>query len=340
MKLRVTADRQFLQVVDSTQLELEQLEYSFTKKVDNYFIIKKKVPHWDGEVKFIDRYNRIPIGLWQEIKKIADKFNYHLEIENANDIFTNKEYDPEDLEKWIEEYFVNEKFQPRSYQIDGVKAVLKYRFCTEEISTSGGKTLIAFMIFKYLLDKGLIKKMLYVVPNINLVTQTEEKFYEYEDRCDKRPNWRSECIFSGAKVSEEVKDGEKNKVNITFGTFQSLSKRNVDYFKNFDAVCIDECLHPDTLITMYDFTQKKIKDLCIGERVWTKNEISGENEIKEIEYIYKNLSKNQQMYEIETEEGIIKITGNHKVLTKESIWKRVDELSENDDIVCFDMMDI
>ena len=39
------------------------------------------------------------------------------------------------------------------------------------------------------------------------------------------------------------------------------------------------------------------------------------------------------MYEIEMESGnIIKITGNHKVLTLENIWKRIDELNENDDI--------
>ena len=35
MRLKITADRKFLQVVDSTALELEQIQYSFTKRVDN-----------------------------------------------------------------------------------------------------------------------------------------------------------------------------------------------------------------------------------------------------------------------------------------------------------------
>lgn len=240
MKLRVTDDRKFLQVVDSTQLELEQLQHSFTKRVDNWFIIKRKMknPGWTGEVKFIDKYGRIPLGLWQEVKKLSDKFNYHLEIDGA-DIFTNKNYNKIDFDNWVKEYFNESRkndFYPREYQIEATRRILKYRFCTEEISTSGGKTLIAFMFFKYLFDKGLIKKMLYVVPNISLVTQTEEKFYEYEDICDKKPNWKSKCVFSGVKK-------DKDNPNIVFGTFQSLTKKSIDYFSQFNAVCIDETHH-------------------------------------------------------------------------------------------------
>jgi superfamily II DNA or RNA helicase len=80
------------------------------------------------------------------------------------------------------------------------------------------------------------KKMLYVVPKVNLVTQTEEKFYEYEDSCGKKPDWKSVCIFGGAKK-------EKDEPNITFGTFQSLAKKPPEFFEQFDSVCIDETHH-------------------------------------------------------------------------------------------------
>lgn len=249
MKLRITADKKFLQVIDSTELELEQLTYSFTKKVDNYFIIKKKLPHWDGEVKFIDKYGRIPVGLWQEVKKLSDTYHFHLEIEGADHLFNDKNYNPDDFDAWVDDFFV-ESFSPRDYQQEATRRLLKYRYCTEEISTSGGKTLIAFMMFRYLLERKIIKRMLYVVPNINLVTQTEEKFYEYEERCDHRPRWKSQCVFSGAnnkdlndRYSFESNQREDNIINIVFGTFQSLSKKNLDYFKDFDAVCIDETHH-------------------------------------------------------------------------------------------------
>ena len=335
MKLRATADGNFLQVIDSTELELEQLTFSFTKRVDNYFIIKKKIPHWDGEVRFIDRYSRIPIGLWKEVKNFCDKYNFQLEIDNASTILMDPNFNDQDFDDWVEEYFSDaENFYPRDYQIEACKRVIKYRFCMEEISTSGGKTLITFMIFKYLMDRGLIKRMLYVVPNVNLVTQTEEKFYEYEDRCNRKPKWKSMCVYSSAKKVE-------GDINVVFGTFQSLSKKPLEYFSSFDAVCIDECLHPDTLITMEDFSKRKICDVKIGERVWTLNEKTNKLEIKEVEFVYKNLSVSEQMYELKMEDdSILYVTGNHKVLTNGNIWKRVDTLTEKDEIISFNIMNI
>jgi superfamily II DNA or RNA helicase len=237
MKFKVTEDKKFLQVVDSTQTEFEQLEYSFTKKIDSWFIIKKKIPHWDGEVKFIDRFNRIPIGLWQEVKKLCEKYYFQLEIEGTDALF-DKNFKPNDVEKWAVEYFKqSENLKPREYQLEAVKKILTYKFCTEEISTSGGKTLIAFIMFKYLLDKGVSKKMLYVVPNVNLVTQTEEKFYEYEEACGKKPTWKSKCMYAGTSKKED------DNANIVFGTFQSLTKKDLSFFKQFDIVAIDECHH-------------------------------------------------------------------------------------------------
>jgi len=237
VKLKVTADRKFLQVVDCTMHEIEQMEYSFTKKVDNYFIIKKKVPHWDGEIKFMDRYQRIPIGLWQEAYNVAQKFHFPLHIEGIEHLY-DKHHDFEAFDIWAMEYFSEHpKITPRDYQIEGANRILKFKNCTEEIATAGGKTLIAFLLFKYFLDIKKLKKLLYVVPNVSLVTQTEEKFYEYEDDCGKRPNWKSQCAFGGAK--KELNPD----TNIVFGTFQTLAKKDLEYFAQFDAVCIDETHH-------------------------------------------------------------------------------------------------
>lgn len=327
MKFKVSEDKNFLLLQDSTNLEFEQLESSLTKLVDNWFIIKKKMPYWDGKIKFIDKYNRVPFGLWGEIKNVAKEYKFPLKIDGINEIF-EKNYNEQDFYKWVEGYFKDADIQPRDYQIEGAKNTLFFKRCTEEISTSGGKTLIAFMIFKYLFDKGIIKKMLYVVPNLSLITQTEEKFYEYEDKCNKRPNWKSLCIHGGSKKKYDYEP------NIIFGTYQSLTKKKIEFFKEFDGVTVDECLHPDTLITMADFSKKKIKYVKNGELVWTYNEETNEYEVKKIDFVYKNLSKNKQMYEIEMEDGnVIYITENHKVLTNNKIWKRVDELEINDNII-------
>lgn len=235
MKLQVSSDKKFLVLIDSTQLELEQLQSSLTRKIDNYFIMRKKFPHWDGEVSFIDQWLRIPIGLWKEIQKICKQYIFNLEIVGVEHLF-DKEFDETDFIEWSHDYFENPDFQPRDYQNEATVRLLKYRNCTEEISTSGGKTLIVFMLFKYLYNKKDIKKMLYIVPNINLVTQTEEKFYEYEELNEHKSNWKSECVFSGVKVND-------TKPNIVFGTFQSLVKKPLEYFEDFDVVCADETHH-------------------------------------------------------------------------------------------------
>jgi hypothetical protein len=338
MRFKITDDGKYLQIIDSTQLEYDQIHSSFSKKVDNWYILRKKLPAnsgWTGDVKFIDQYNRIPFGLWGEAKKLAKKFHFPLSIEGEGSI-TDPDFDEDDLESWIVDHFEHSPISPRYYQTEGVKRVLKFRNCTEEISTSGGKTLISYMIFRYLFDRGKIKKMLYVVPNVGLVEQSEDKFYEYDEKAGfSTPPWKSACIYGGSKRRNE------EDANIIFGTFQSLSKKDEKYFEQFNAVCVDECLHPDTLIRMEDFSQKKIKDINIGEMVWTYNEKRNMFEIKEVEHVYKNLSKNQQMFKLEMEDGsLLNITGNHKVYTKEYGWIRVDELTGTEEIISFNMMNI
>lgn len=236
MKLSITQDKKFLTVIETTEIESAQLDYSLTKKVENYFIIKKKIPSWDGDVKFIDRYGRIPVGLWHEVQKLSAKYMFNLEVEGFDSLF-DQTIKFDEFYEWAMEYFDEADITPRDYQLEGAFRILKYKNCVEEISTSGGKTLIAFMLFKYLLDKSKIKKLLYIVPNVNLVTQSEDKFYEYEDKCKKRPNWKSDCAFGGSRKKED------DDINIVFGTYQTLTKKTAEYFSQFDAVCCDECHH-------------------------------------------------------------------------------------------------
>jgi len=130
MRLKITEDKKFLQVADSTQLELEQLESSFTKKPDNWFIIRKKLPHWDGEIKFIDKYNRIPIGLWREVQKLSKKFNFPLILE-AGDALQDPNFIEEEFDSWVVDHFEHSSINPRQYQVEAVKGALKFMNCIE-----------------------------------------------------------------------------------------------------------------------------------------------------------------------------------------------------------------
>jgi superfamily II DNA or RNA helicase len=237
MVFNITDDGKFLVLVDSTAIEYEQLQFSFTKKWDDWYIIKKKRPYLNPEEKFIDQYNRVPLGLWHEVQLLCEKYNFQLHINNIEKLY-NKEFVEDDYINWLNEHFPNkENFYPYDFQREGARRALKFGNCVEEISTSGGKTVMAYMIFKYLWEKKLIKKALIIVPRIDLVGQTEEKFYLYEDKTNHKPDWVSRSLFSG------VKKNDLDKVSVLFGTYQTLTKLDAEFYKDFDLVIVDEVHH-------------------------------------------------------------------------------------------------
>lgn len=329
MKIKLCENGYFIQIIDADRVEIEQLKISFTKKIENWFIKKKKNPNITCDISFFDVYLRIPFGLWKELVDMCIEFNFKIELANNID-FYDKSFDTEEFSEWLDEYFSHEDcdMYPYDYQKEAIIKAIKYKKCTEEISTSGGKTFISFLIFQYLYETNKINTMLFIVPNVGLVTQGEEDFYKYIEKTMHKPNWKSQCIYSGEANNDSIKS------NIVFGTYQSLSKKSPEFFEKVDAIICDECLHPDTMITMSDGSTKKISDVKVGDIVYTINENTSEISHKEVEYVYHNLSKGLQMYEIEMENGnTIQITCNHKVLVKGNIWKRVDELSVDDEII-------
>lgn len=326
LQLEVTEDKKFLKVTEAKKEEISQLKLSFKKRIKNHYfhpLVKKKI--WDGTIDFMDVNNRIPVGLWKEVFEIGEKYGFEIEIPNL-DIITN-ELDEADFDQWIIDFFPDEQFRPYDYQIDAVKKIIKMGRSVSEIATSGGKTLIMFCVYAYMKQRGLINRKLIVVPSISLVEQTYQKFIQYSDNRTKM-NFSVQLIGGG-------NDKTDMKADLIIGTYQTLRDMDEDFFEEIDTVCVDECLHPDTLILMENDRLIPIKDLKIGDKVKTLNEDTKEIENKEIEYIYNNMSKDNEKFELEMEDGsIIIITGNHKVKTKMG-WKRVDELNENDDIISF-----
>jgi hypothetical protein len=101
-----------------------------------------------------------------------------------------------------------------------------------------------------------------------------------------------------------------------------------------NVLIVDECLHPDTLITMADERQIAIKNIKVGDLVKTINENNGYIEDKPVVKLHNNLNKGTQMYEITMDNGdILEITGNHKVKLIDGTWKKVENLNEDDEIL-------
>jgi hypothetical protein len=349
MKLILNEDRTKIILKESSHEEYNQLKLHLIRKVDNYIFKKRhKMGLWDGTIDHF-RNGMMRFGLWKEIYSCCKEHGYKFDIDKSLFPF-DMSIKEEDVFNFCEEYYDGYRvkptennpegiFMPYEHQILAVHKLLKFKFGIIEISTSGGKSLIfgtyLFYILRYINPDA---KTLLVVPNTNLVTQFFDDIIDYNIGYNKEQqnpiDIRIEEIFSDKP--RKVRDGKEP--NLYIGTYQSLVNYPPEFFKQFDIVVTDECLHPNTLITMGDNTLKKISDVNIGDYVWTYNTANNIKEIKEVDFVYKNLSHIEDMYEIILDDNnIINITGNHKVLLINGKWKRVDELNENDDILDFNI---
>ena len=141
---------------------------------------------------------------------------------------------PITLEQYIE--YVNSWHMiitPRPYQYEAAYKILQNKQSLSQLATRAGKTLIAYMVFRYMLEHGA-KKILMIVPSIQLVKQGVADFSEYAEF------FKTETVWAKGEYCESA--------NLTIGTFQSLvmradpksKKYNPKFFKDYDVVCVDE----------------------------------------------------------------------------------------------------
>jgi superfamily II DNA or RNA helicase len=231
MHLIVTEDKKYLRISESTEIELEQIAYSLKKRIRGHFfnpLVKKKI--WDGYVHFC-KNNFIPIGLWGEVIRLGETYNFPVSIDGLNRII-DTEFDEKDFRDWVEDFFSDHpKYKPRDYQIESAAAVIKHRLCTSEIATSAGKTLITFLVYGYLKSRGKMRKMVTIVPNTSLVMQMKD---DWEDYNNGKLEMHIRQVYGGAKDNDP-------KADVVVGTFQSLTKKTLDYYKGVDVVFVDEC---------------------------------------------------------------------------------------------------
>jgi len=251
LRFKVSEDRKWIILLRSDdEIEKRQIELSLTKKINNWYfhpLVKKKI--WDGNICFIEKkgtYWRIAIGLWRELYDIGKEYDIDLKIEGIEELFLS-ELTLEDFQSWVDTFFEGKSKVPRDYQVHAAWKIIKYRYSVSEIATSSGKTLIAFMILAYLKQHNLIRKFMIVVPNTNLVFQGTEDFEDY-----------GLADLKGSKI-QQIGGGSKMRdgCDIIIGTFQSLVKKDADFFSEVDAVFIDEAHHSNSM------SIKKILSKCM-----------------------------------------------------------------------------
>ena len=252
MNIDITEDYMFLLCSSDYPAEMEYLTKFLTREIDNAWIMEKTIPNISTERCFINSYGMVPVGLWLEVLKFCKSNNIYFELSERAMTYMNQfTLDYNEFVTWVNNLFdgaeyVNAKgvtvpFAPRDYQINAAYNLLKYKKCCGEISTSAGKTLISFIIFKWLIHQIGLKRLLYIVPNAELAVQSAEKYVLYESYLKtKAEAWECGILKSNLKVKEKKK---VESCNILFGTYQSLNKKKVDFFKDFVACIEDECHH-------------------------------------------------------------------------------------------------
>lgn len=159
-----------------------------------------------------------------------------IEIDNVDDFFkyTGFNLTLDEFKEYISGWNLN--LTPREYQIKAAWLILHYRQSLSQLATRAGKTLIAYIVFRYLIENG-VKKILMIVPSVQLVKQGVNDFKDYKEF------FQAEQIWAKSEYCDSP--------NLTIGTYQSFIQRldpkskkyNPNFFNGYDCVLVDEAHH-------------------------------------------------------------------------------------------------
>jgi len=226
LKFKIIENGNFIKL-DEFDLNIERndlFKYFRKKSKKAAFNVMVDRGIWDGYDSFITKDGRIAIGLWKELENFSKVTGHECLIDGIEkhiSLSLNREkYDA--LVDRLLEGVIDERgnpIVPRDYQVEGAYRALKYRFCTQELATSAGKTLI-FYIYNSILKMGGVisaenKKSLIIVPNVSLVGQTAEKFEMYSNG---EVTWKVSTIGGDDKFDEDLFESS----DILITTYQSL----------------------------------------------------------------------------------------------------------------------
>lgn len=259
INLSISRDGRFILIEGASVIEQSRINLYFTKKIPDWFVIKKKYPYAIVDESFVFENKIIPAGLWIEFFKMAEKNGIQFSVSpDFNDRIMNSSISYDGFKYYANELVSKSGMVLKEYQIKGVYSIMKYKRCCVEVSTNGGKTLMCYVMFKYLRDILKKQHILYITPKTVLTSQSAEKFLEYDKDCKIETDWTYDEIHATAKKKKEYNS------SIVFGNFQSLCKKKKDFFEKFDAVIVDEC-HHTTAASIKNILQKCINaDYKVG----------------------------------------------------------------------------
>jgi len=186
---------------------------------------------WDGKYKLLDyQTQRMYKGLLPYIQKFCKDRDYECVIEKclADELVAN--FSMDDGLKFIKS--LNLIIEPYDYQVASFVHAIATKRATFKSPTSSGKSLIMYLILRYILSEMDDKKqILLTVPTVGLLAQMLKEF-----KVEYCPSFPIEDYVH--LVSAGVEKTTSKPIIVT--TWQSCYKNHARYFNNFEAVIIDE----------------------------------------------------------------------------------------------------
>ncbi len=245
MKVRYDKKREEFTIIEADRVEYHQTKLHLTRYAKGYrFDPRVKMGVWDGKISLF-RDGEFKLGLWKEVSDLCKLNNWNFTVENKEDFPVNKKVTLESVTEFCKKFFKHHikkdgtPFFPYDHQIESAYRILRSRYCLSEVATGGGKSLIFAIIAFYILSEiNPNTKFLLIVPNISLVTQFYDEIINYNKGIkNENPD------FLDIKMTEIMSDKprrDEGECNIFIGTFQSLEKRDPEFFKQFHVVTTDE----------------------------------------------------------------------------------------------------
>lgn len=179
---------------------------------------------WDGRIRLFDlRTFTIYHGLVSYIEKFCKERDYTIEIDD--NILTTENFSLVEAVDFCRT--LNLPFEPRDYQIQSFVHAVRNRRLLILSPTASGKSLIIYLILRYLQESDF-KRGLLIVPTTSLVEQMYSDFESYgynsEEYCHRQYAGKEKNVYKF----------------LTITTWQSIYKNDKEYFEQFDFVMGDE----------------------------------------------------------------------------------------------------
>ena len=223
----------YLQVDCEEGIKAELNEY-FSFFANNYQfspLYKKRV--WNGKIYLYNRKkSQIYCGLLLHLKIFCKDRKLSLQVDpSVTDFSEFTEEQTAAFAKSLNIHSQGKAIEPRDYQLTAFQKSVKYKKVLLLSPTASGKSLIIYLLTRYLLQNSC-KRGLLIVPTISLVEQMFGDFKDYSSA----NKWNVEANV------QKIYQGQDKIISrsLTISTWQSIHEFPKKFFEQFDFVIGDE----------------------------------------------------------------------------------------------------